>query len=94
MSADRAHTDKGKTESVGERFARNDRRHLTPSQYERLLKIIALLLPRYYYPYKDLARELGISTRTLQRDIASLQERGVIITQERGGYRCPSKQSW
>ena len=84
-----ARKDKDKAKSGVERDARSARRHLTPAQYERLLKIMALLLPRYYYHHRELAKALGISTRTLQRDITALQERGIHIRQERGGYRPP-----
>lgn len=94
MTPTGARMDKDKAKDDGERFARSTERHLAPHQYERLLKIIALLLPRYYYPHQDLARDLGVSTRTLQRDIQALRERGVIIVQERGGYRCPTKRGW
>lgn len=94
MASSRARVDKGKAKGGADRQGRSPEQHLTPHQYERLLKIIALVAPRYYYPHKDLARDLGVSTRTLQRDIVALRERGVRITQDRGGYRLPSKGGW
>ncbi len=89
-----AHADESKATDGGHNRARSDQRHLLPHQYERLVKIIALLLPRYYYHHKELAEDLGVSTRTLQRDMVALRERGVKIRQDRGGYRCPSKRAW
>lgn len=94
MSPSGVHVDKDEPKSGGMRSDRTAKRHLHPHQYERLLKIIALLLPRNYCRHKELAKELGVSTRTLQRDIASLRERGINILQKRGGYRCPSKRGW
>ena len=94
MASSGARMDKDKAKDDGDRPRRSPGRHLTPHQYERLLKIIALVAPRYYYPHRELAADLGISTRTLQRDMVLLRERGVMITQERGGYRPPTKRSW
>ena len=94
MSSSRARTDKDKAGGGGDHRARVGERHLLPHQYERLIKIIALVAPRYYYDHRDLAQYLGVSTRTLQRDIALLRERGVTIHQTRGGYRFLSKKAW
>jgi len=94
MSPTGAPTDKAEAGGGGDHRARSDQRHLLPHQYERLIKIIALVAPRYYYRHQDLARDLGISTRTLQRDIVLLRERGVKISQDRGGYRFPTKRGW
>lgn len=94
MTPTRVRTDTPTAGGGGDHRARSDQRHLLPHQYERMVKIIALLLPRYYYPHKELAEDLGISTRTLQRDMVALRERGVKIRQDRGGYRCPSKRAW
>ena len=58
------------------------------SRSQRLLTLIDLLR-RYRYPIsgKKLAEKLGISVRTLYRDIATLQEQGANIEGEAGvGY--------
>lgn len=58
------------------------------SRAQRLLDLIQLLR-RYRYPVsgKLLASELGISLRTLYRDIATLQAQGASIEGEAGiGY--------
>ncbi|MBN0988680.1 helix-turn-helix transcriptional regulator [Amphritea pacifica] len=58
------------------------------SRSERLLKLIHLLRSyRYPAPGYQLAETLGISLRTLYRDIASLQQQGASIEGEPGlGY--------
>ncbi len=94
MSPSRAPTDKAKAGGGVLYRARSDQRHLLPHQYERLIKIVSLVAPRYYYNHRDLAQDLGISTRTLQRDIALLRERGLKISQDRSGYRFPTKRGW
>lgn len=58
------------------------------SRSERLLELLSIL-QRHRYPVRgqDLAVELGISLRTLYRDIASLQSQGAVIEGEAGvGY--------
>jgi predicted DNA-binding transcriptional regulator YafY len=58
------------------------------SRAERLLQLIQVLR-RHRYPVSgaDLAREVGVSLRTLYRDIASLQAQGARIEGEAGvGY--------
>ena len=58
------------------------------SRAQRLLDLIQILR-RYRYPVsgKHLASELGISLRTLYRDIATLQAQGASIEGEAGvGY--------
>jgi predicted DNA-binding transcriptional regulator YafY len=51
---------------------------------ERLLELADLLRGRDSTSVADLARELGVSRRTLLRDVASLRERGLPITGEAG----------
>lgn len=94
MASSRSRVDKGKAKGGADRQGDLRGRHLLPHQYERLIKIIALVAPRYYYPHQDLAQELGVSTRTLQRDVVLLEERGVKIRQDRGGYHLSAKVSW
>jgi predicted DNA-binding transcriptional regulator YafY len=58
------------------------------SRSERLLQLMQILR-RHHYPVRgaNLAQELGISLRSLYRDIASLQAQGAQITGEAGiGY--------
>ena len=58
------------------------------SRSERLLELLQILR-RHRHPVsgQDLAAELGISLRTLSRDIASLQAQGAVIEGEAGvGY--------
>ncbi|MCU6434668.1 YafY family transcriptional regulator [Undibacterium sp. Jales W-56] len=58
------------------------------SRSQRLLQLLQVLR-RHRYPVKgaDLANELGISLRSLYRDIATLQEQGAKINGEAGlGY--------
>src|SRR6185295_10490311 len=51
---------------------------------ERLLELADLLRGRETTTVLDLAAELGVSRRTLLRDLASLRERGMPITGEAG----------
>lgn len=56
---------------------------------QRLLELLQIL-HKYRHPVagKTLASQLGISLRTLYRDIATLQQQGAIITSEAGkGYQ-------
>jgi predicted DNA-binding transcriptional regulator YafY len=56
----------------------------------RVLELLGLLQNRRHWPSQELARRLGVSQRTLRRDIASLQELGYPITATRGtggGYQ-------
>lgn len=54
------------------------------SRVLRLDKLKALLTERDYTTAADLAAELGVSTRTLHRDLALLREMGVPIQGDRG----------
>src|SRR5262245_45727136 len=51
---------------------------------ERLMELADLLRGRDTTTVEDLARELGVSRRTLLRDLASLRERGMPISGEPG----------
>ena len=53
----------------------------------RLFRIIALLQEDYYRTPAELCKELEISRRTLQRDIALLRRYGVDIQGHPGRYR-------
>ncbi|MBG0823162.1 transcriptional regulator [Planomonospora sp. ID91781] len=56
----------------------------------RVLELLGLLQNRRHWPGHELARRLGVSRRTLRRDIGSLQELGYPITAARGtggGYQ-------
>lgn len=56
----------------------------------RTLRLLSLLQRRRYWPGSDLARRLGISDRTLRRDIERLRELGYTVDSDRGvdgGYR-------
>lgn len=56
----------------------------------RVLELLGLLQNRRHWPSQELARRLGVSQRTLRRDIDSLQELGYPITATRGtggGYQ-------
>ncbi|WP_326644454.1 YafY family transcriptional regulator [Nonomuraea fuscirosea] len=56
----------------------------------RALELLGLLQNRRHWPSPELARRLGVSQRTLRRDIDSLQELGYPITATRGtggGYQ-------
>jgi predicted DNA-binding transcriptional regulator YafY len=55
----------------------------------RLLELLALLQSRQQWPGAELAGELGVSTRTVRRDVDRLRELGypVHATQGTAGYR-------
>ncbi|MFC9976708.1 helix-turn-helix transcriptional regulator [Spirillospora sp. NPDC127200] len=56
----------------------------------RVLELLGLLQNRRHWPSQELARRLGVSQRTLRRDIDGLQELGYPITATRGtggGYQ-------
>lgn len=56
----------------------------------RALELLGLLQSRRHWPSVELARRLGVSQRTLRRDIDDLQELGYPITSARGtggGYQ-------
>ena len=58
-----------------------------PSRESRLLRLDALkglLAERGYTTVADLAEELGVSTRTVHRDLALLREMGVPVEGDRG----------
>jgi predicted DNA-binding transcriptional regulator YafY len=62
---------------------------------ERLMELGDLLRGRDATTIADLAQELGVSRRTLLRDIASLRERGLAITGDAGpggGIRLESRR--
>ncbi|MEV4334766.1 WYL domain-containing protein [Streptomyces sp. NPDC049597] len=54
------------------------------SRVLRLDKLKALLAEREYTTAADLAEELGVSTRTLHRDLALLREMGLPVEGDRG----------
>lgn len=59
---------------------------------DRLFQIVQILRRDRFSTAAKLAEELGISTRTLYRDVADLQASGVPIEGEAGvGYRLPPK---
>ena len=61
---------------------------------ERLERLLGLLASREHATGPALAAELGISLRTLRRDMARLTARGVPIEAERGrggGVRVPAR---
>lgn len=63
----------------------NDERRMKKT--ERLLEIITLLQSRSSYSTKDLARMLGVTRRTIFRDLETLQSTGVPVTySEENGY--------
>jgi len=64
-----------------------EERHLRLLHTIRLFRIIALLQEHYYRTPAELCKELGISRRTLQRDIALLRRYGVDIEGSPGQYR-------
>lgn len=56
----------------------------------RVLELLGLLQSRRHWPGDELARRLGVSPRTLRRDVDGLQELGYPITTTRGtggGYQ-------
>jgi predicted DNA-binding transcriptional regulator YafY len=56
----------------------------------RTLRLLSLLQTRRYWPGEDLAGQLGVSPRTLRRDIDRLRELGYPIQAQRGvagGYQ-------
>ena len=56
----------------------------------RTLRLLSLLQRRRYWPGPDLTRRLGVSDRTLRRDIERLRELGYTVEADRGvdgGYR-------
>src|SRR5699024_12427278 len=56
----------------------------------RALELLGLLQIRRHWPGEELARRLGVSQRTLRRDVDGLQELGYRITTARGtggGYQ-------
>jgi predicted DNA-binding transcriptional regulator YafY len=50
----------------------------------RVLELLGLLQARRHWPSDELARRLGVSQRTLRRDVDDLQELGYPITSTRG----------
>lgn len=62
----------------------------------RALELLGLLQSRRHWPGDELARRLGVSQRTLRRDVDGLQELGYPITTTRGtggGYQLSSGAS-
>ncbi|WP_285791291.1 transcriptional regulator [Micromonospora sp. NBRC 101691] len=60
------------------------------SSSTRVLELLGLLQNRRHWPGDELARRLGVSQRTLRRDVDGLQELGYPITTTRGtggGYQ-------
>ena len=56
----------------------------------RTLRLLSLLQRRRYWPGPDLAARLGVSDRTLRRDVERLRELGYTVESDRGvdgGYR-------
>lgn len=53
-------------------------------QIDRLIQIVFLLLSRDNLTAKQLAEELGVSTRTIYRDINILSVAGIPITSQKG----------
>ncbi len=56
----------------------------------RTLRLLSLLQRRRYWPGPDLAARLGVSDRTLRRDVERLRELGYTVDSDRGvdgGYR-------
>ena len=51
---------------------------------DRLIQIIFLLLRHENITAKQLAQELGVSTRTIYRDINTLSIAGIPITSQKG----------
>ena len=59
-------------------------RRATSSQLRRLEELKALLKAREHATAADLSAELGVSLRTLNRDLAMLRDSGVPIESDRG----------
>lgn len=60
------------------------------STSSRLLRLLSLLQARPTWPGPELAERLGVTTRTLRRDMARLREQGYPVEAEtgpHGGYR-------
>ncbi len=60
----------------------------------RLLRLIQRLDARYGRTRAELARELGVSERTLYRDLAGLGEMGIPLAESEGRYRLADGSSW
>ncbi|MGB0766070.1 MAG: helix-turn-helix transcriptional regulator, partial [Phycisphaeraceae bacterium] len=58
---------------------------MASDRVNRLLQLITLLQSRTGWDAKSLARELDISTRTLFRDLNTLEEAGIPCRSEDGG---------
>jgi predicted DNA-binding transcriptional regulator YafY len=56
----------------------------TATRLQRLEQLQGLLKAREHVQAAELARELGVSLRTLHRDLALLRERGIPIDSDRG----------
>jgi predicted DNA-binding transcriptional regulator YafY len=54
------------------------------STSERILRLLSLLQARRHWPGAELARRLGVSLRTLRRDVERLRELGYPVDAERG----------
>ncbi len=70
--------------------------HRTSSRLERLDQLQGLLKAREHVTLADLARELDVSIRTVNRDIELLRERGLPIDADRGrggGHRLDRRWS-
>lgn len=71
-------------------MAANPRTVLIMATSTRILELLGLLQSRRQWPATDLAHRLGVSARTLRRDIEGLQELGYPIVSTRGtggGYQ-------
>ena len=70
-------------------------RRATSSQLRRLEELKALLKAREHATAADLSAELGVSLRTLNRDLAMLRDSGVPIESDRGrGGGLRLQRSW
>ena len=70
-------------------------RRATSSQLRRLEELKALLKAREHATAADLSAELGVSLRTLNRDLAMLRDTGVPIESDRGrGGGLRLQRSW
>lgn len=58
----------------------------------RLLKLLQLLDSRTGRTRQELCRELGVSERSMYRDLASLEEHGMLLEQNDGRYRLAGSQ--